>query len=135
MRRPPIDLDDDRQVLEHLTDMPVCAAADELELLVLLGDGARLSWTMAIITDVSCATPAYERAQLLGSFWRSLRQATEDEVSVSVAILRHGPLSAGGEDLAWHDLVHATTAHAGIPCVGVYLVTPRGAERIRARAA
>jgi hypothetical protein len=56
-------------------------------------------------------------------------------VAVVVAICRAGHPDAGGEDLAWHDAIRTTAAHAGVACLGVYLSTDHGVAQVLPRAA
>ena len=134
MSRPPIDLDDSAAVRAAVSDFPIRVRPGCIDLVMMIAGVDRLAGTLLLIDDVPGDLAQHERVQALARTWRQLRDERGD-VAVAVTVCRDGHPDPTGEDLAWHDAIRATAAHAGVTCLGVYVATYRGVSQVLPRAA
>jgi hypothetical protein len=134
MSGPPIDLDDTAAVQGALRDIPLRTRPGCIDVMIMIAGADRLASTLLLIDDVPADLAQHRRVQAFARTWRDLRDQRE-AVAVAVTVCREGGPDPTGEDLAWHDAIRATAAHAGVSCLGVFVSTPRGVAQVLPTAA
>ena len=125
---PPIDLDDHAAVRTMLGSIPLRVRPRCTDVVALLAGGDHLARTVVLLDDVPGGLPQHERVRIFSRFWRKVRARTEAAEAAAVALVREGSREPTGDDLAAHDAIRATAAHAGITCLAMFLTTRDGTE-------